>query len=189
MIPRKMDQITALRPENAALIVVDVQGKLASLMHDREQLYRNLQILVKGARILELPVYWLEQYPEGLGPTIPEVAELLTGLEPMPKVCFSACGLEEFAQKLRAEGRQQILVCGIETHICVYQTVRDLLADGYHVQVVADAVSSRTAGNRQIGLDRMAGLGAHITSVEMALFELLRQADTPPFKEIARLVR
>jgi len=107
----------------------------------------------------------------------------------MPKVCFSACGLEEFADRLRSARCRQILVCGIETHICVYQTARDLLADGYHVQVVADAVSSRTAANRQIGLDRMAALGAHITSVEMALFELLRQAGTPPFKEIARLVR
>jgi len=186
---RRTEEITVLQPESTALVIVDVQGKLASLMHDREQLYLNLQILVKGARILELPIFWLEQYPEGLGPTIPEVAELLSGLEPMPKVCFSACGLEEFADKLRSGGRWQILICGIETHICVYQTARDLLADGYHVQVVADAVSSRTAGNRQIGLDRMAALGAHITSVEMALFELLRQAGTPPFKEIARLVR
>ena len=178
-----------LQPEKTALVLVDVQGKLATLMHDREQLYDNLQILVKGARILELPIFWLEQYPEGLGPTIPELAELLPDLEPMPKVCFSGCGLEEFAQKLRSARRQQILVCGIETHICVYQTVRDLLVGGYHVQVVADAVSSRTAANRQIGLDRVAALGAQITSVEMALFELLREAGTPPFKEIARLVR
>jgi len=185
----RVGEIAVLQPESAALVVVDVQGKLASLMHDREQFYSNLQILARGARILELPIYWLEQYPEGLGPTIPEMSELLTDLEPMSKVCFSGCGLDEFAEKLRSGGRQQILVCGLETHICVYQTVRDLLADGYHVQVVADAVSSRTAGNRQIGLDRMARLGAHLTSVEMALFELLGKAGTPPFKEIARLVK
>ena len=178
-----------LNPENTALIVVDVQGKLATLMHQKEQLYRNLQILIQGARILELPILWLEQYPKGLGPTIPEVAELLVGQRPVAKTCFSGCGQPEFGQQLRASGRRQLLLAGIETHICVYQTARDLLAQGYHVEVVADAVSSRTPENRQIGLDKMAQHGAEITSVEMVLFELLREAGTPPFKEIAPLVK
>lgn len=178
-----------LRPDSAGLVVVDVQGKLATLMHEREELYRNLQILIGGARVLELPVFWLEQYPEGLGPTIPEVGELLTDLEPVPKVCFSGCGQGEFLRQVRASGRHQLLLCGIEAHICVYQTARDLLAGGYHVEVVADAVSSRTAGNLEIGLQRMTRAGAAITSVEMALFEMLRAAGTPQFKEIARLVK
>lgn len=178
-----------LKPDNTALVLIDVQGKLASLMHQREQLYRNLEILIKGAQVLELPILWLEQYPQGLGPTIPEVAELLKDQQPLAKVCFSACGLPEFSQALRASGRRRVLLAGIETHICVYQTCRDLLDQGYQVEVAADAVSSRTAENKKTGLDRMVQAGAVLTSVEMALFELLRVAGTPQFKEIARLVK
>ena len=178
-----------LSTDDTALVIIDVQGKLATLMHEREELYRNLQMLIRGARILALPVLWVEQYPEGLGPTIPEVAELLADQEPLPKTCFSACGLTEFQQRLAHSGRRQVLVAGIETHICVHQTARDLLDAGYHVEVVADAVSSRTAENRQVGLDRMVRAGANLTSVETALFELLREAGTPQFKEIARLVK
>lgn len=174
---------------NTALVLIDIQGKLATLMHDREQLYASLQILVQGARALELPIVWLEQYPKRLGPTIPEVADLLPDLEPLPKVCFSACGLEAFRSRLRDTGRRQLLLAGIETHICVYQTGRDLLAGGYYLEVVADAVSSRTADNRRLGLERLAAAGAQITSVEMCLFELLREASGPAFKEIARLVK
>jgi nicotinamidase-related amidase len=178
-----------LTAENTALVLIDVQGKLATLMHQREQLYRNLQILIQGVRILELPVLWLEQYPQGLGPTIPEVTKLLPDRQPIPKLCFSGCGQPEFGDALRATGRRQLLVAGIEAHICVYQTTRDLLAQGYHVEVVADAVSSRTPENRQVGLDRMAREGAGLTCVEMSLFELLREAFGPQFKEIARLVK
>ena len=178
-----------LVPEKAALVLIDVQGKLATLMHRREELYRNLQILIKGVQVLEIPIFWLEQYPEGLGPTIPEVAQLLPDQQPMSKLCFSGCGQEEFMDRLRDSGREQLLLAGIETHICVYQTARDLLAQGYHVEVVADAVSSRTSENRRIGLERMARAGAWITSVETALFELLRQAGTQQFREIVRLVK
>lgn len=178
-----------LRPERTALVLIDIQGKLATLMHEREALYRNLQILIRGSQILQLPIFWLEQYPQGLGPTIPEVAELLLNQQPLAKLCFSACGLDAFMERLRASGRKQLLLAGIETHICVYQTACDLLALGYQVEVVADAVSSRTPENRRLGLERMARAGAGITSVETCLFELLRRAGTPQFKEIARLVK
>ncbi len=178
-----------LQKEKTALALIDVQGKLATLMHEREELYRKLQILVKGSRSLELPVLWMEQYPEGLGPTIPEVAELLSDQQPISKLCFSACGQQEFREGLRASGRDQVIVAGIESHICVYQTARDLLDDGYHVEVVADAVSSRTPENKLIGLEKMRKAGAEITSVETALFELLREAGSPQFKEIAKLVK
>ena len=178
-----------LNPDNTVLALIDIQGKLASLMHQKEQLYRNLEILIKGIQVLEVPVLWLEQYPQGLGPTIPEVAELLPGRQPMAKLCFSACGLPEFSQALRAGGRRRVLLAGIEAHICVYQTCREQLDQGYQVEVVADAVSSRTAENKQLGLDRMVQAGAVRTGVEMALFELLRVAGTPQFKEIARLVK
>ena len=172
-----------------ALVLIDVQGKLAGLMHEKEALFRNLRILVQGCRALDVPVFWLEQYPEGLGPTVPEIAELLEGEEALAKLCFSACGQDEFAGRLRASGRRQILLAGIETHICVYQTACDLLREGYRVEVVEDAVSSRTAANRAIGLRKMEQLGARSSSVEMALFELLRRADDPRFKAVARLVK
>jgi nicotinamidase-related amidase len=178
-----------LQPDNTALILIDIQGKLATLMHQREQLYANLEILVRGAQALELPILWLEQYPRGLGPTIPEIAQLLPDQSPLAKTCFSACGLTEFRDQLQQLRRRQLLVAGIETHICVYQSARDLLGAGYHVEVVADAVSSRTAENREIGLDRMARSGADLTSVEMCLFELLGQAGGAAFRTIAGLVK
>ena len=178
-----------LNRENTALVLIDIQGKLAELMHEREALYRNLQILTKGAQALKLPILWLEQYPKGLGPTIPQVAELLPDQQPLAKTCFSACGLDAFRDPLRATGRRQILLAGIESHICVYQTARDLLDAGYHVEVVADAVSSRTAENGTLGLARMAQAGAEITGVEMCLFELLQQAGSAEFKKIATLVK
>ncbi len=178
-----------LKVREAVLVVVDVQGKLAESMYERDRLYQNLRTLIKGCQVLQIPRLWLEQYPKGLGPTVPEVAELLAGGSPIAKVSFSGCGQTEFVEHLREHGRQQVLIAGIEAHVCVYQTVRDLLKDGYHVEVVADAVSSRTAENRQIGLDRMARAGAAITSVEMALFELMEKAGTPEFKEIVGLVK
>ena len=178
-----------LQKEMTALALIDVQGKLATLMDGREELYRQLQILVKGAQALELPIFWMEQYPEGLGPTIPELAELLPDQQPLAKLCFSACGQEEFLNGLQKSGRRQVIVAGIETHICVYQTARDLLDEQYQVEVVADAVSSRSAANKAIGIEKMRRAGAGITSVETVLFELLREAGTPQFKEIARLVK
>ena len=178
-----------LRVDDTALAIIDVQGRLAPIVHEKEDLYRNLQILINGAKILELPVLWLEQYPKGLGPTIPEVADLLEGQQPLEKLCFSACGQEQFPEKLRESGRNQVLIAGIETHVCVYQTTRDLLDRGYHVEVVADAVSSRTVESKDLALTRIRDEGASVTSVEMALFELLRTAEAAQFKEIARLVK
>ncbi len=178
-----------LKTNNTVLVLIDIQGKLASLMHDKETLYANVQTLIKGAQILGLPILWLEQYPKGLGPTIPEISELLQGQEPLAKTCFSAYGLEEFRQALGKTRRRQILLAGIETHICVYQTARDLLDSGFYVEAVADAVSSRTAQNNAIGLEKMLHCGAQITSVEMCLFELLQKAGRAQFKEIAALVK
>ena len=178
-----------LKTSDTALAIIDVQGRLASIVHEKEELFRNLQILIEGAKALELPILWLEQYPKGLGPTVPEVADLLPGQKPLEKLCFSACGQEHFPEKLRESGRRQVLIAGIETHVCVYQTTRDLLDRGYHVEVVADAVSSRQPENKRIALARIRDEGAAVTSVEMALFELLRTAEAAQFKEIARLVK
>ena len=178
-----------LKTSDTALAIIDVQGRLASIVHEKEELFRNLQILIGGAKALELPILWLEQYPKGLGPTVPEVADLLPGQKPLEKLCFSACGQEHFPEKLRESGRRQVLIAGIETHVCVYQTTRDLLDRGYHVEVVADAVSSRQPESKQIALARIRDEGAAVTSVEMALFELLRTAEAAQFKEIAQLVK
>ncbi len=176
--------------EDTMLVIVDVQGKLAQLMADKEELFANLERLIRGADVLELPILWTEQYPKGLGPTIQPLAELLAPTrQPMPKVSFSCCGCPAFVEALQATGRRQVLLAGIETHVCVYQTTADLLSAGYEVQVMGDAVSSRTARNREIGLQRMRDLGAAVTSVEMALFELQRVARGDRFRALARIVR
>ncbi|OED47245.1 hydrolase [Endozoicomonas sp. (ex Bugula neritina AB1)] len=178
-----------LNPEDAALVIVDVQGKLASLMHERESLYKNLVAMVKGARALKLPILWMEQLPEKLGSTIPEVANELEGLQPMSKSTFSCCMNSGFIEALEMSNRDQILVVGIEAHICVYQTAMDLLSAGVHVEVVTDAVSSRTDVNKQVALDKLATAGAELTSVEMCLFELMQTADHPLFREVSRLIK
>jgi nicotinamidase-related amidase len=178
-----------LTTSETVLVVIDVQGKLAAAMHDRERLLDALQRLIQGARVLALPVLWLEQNPAGLGSTVPEISALLSGLVPIAKRCFSACGSARFLRELKALRRPQVLLAGIEAHVCVYQTARDLRQAGYRVEVVADAVSSRTPENKAIGLEKMRLAGVGVTSVETALFELLRVAEGVAFKEILRLVR
>ena len=162
-----------LSKQHSLLHIIDVQGRLFDVMHDRENLRNNMVKLVKGINILEIPIVWMEQYPKGLGPTITELSELLGNNSPMEKMCFSSCRKPEFIEELRLQGRNQIIVMGIEAHVCVYQTVKGLLTRGFQVSVVADAISSRSDKNYQIGLRAMEAEGARITSVEMALFELL----------------
>ena len=178
-----------LDEKNCCLVVVDVQGKLAQLMHDKEGLYKNIRILIQSAKILNIPVLWCQQVPAALGPTVPEIAELLIGSQPINKSSFSCSGCEEFNDKLDQLGRKQVMLSGIETHVCVYQTAIDLLAKGYEVYVIADAVSSRMLDNKQIGLNRIAAVGVRISSTEMALFEVLKSADHPHFKQITKLVK
>ncbi|MHC4169907.1 MAG: hydrolase [Planctomycetota bacterium] len=175
--------------DDCCLAVVDVQGKLAQLMYGRDALFKNIQILIRAAQILEMPILWCQQVPDSLGPTIPEISELLVDLEPANKAVFSCCGTEQFNTRLNASRRGQLLLCGIEAHICVYQTAVDLLGKGFNVHVIADAVSSRTLENKQIALSRLAAEGVSISSVEMALFELLRTAKHPEFRQIAKLVK
>jgi nicotinamidase-related amidase len=179
-----------LAADESVLVVVDVQGKLAQLMHEKEALFDALGRLVRGSLALELPVLWMEQNPEGLGATVPEVASVMPGdLTPIPKLSFSCWGEPRFIEALEATARRQVLLCGIEAHVCVYQTARDLLEEGYEVHVVADAVSSRKALNRDVALGRMSQLGAALTTVEGALFEMLGAADGPAFKEILDIVK
>jgi nicotinamidase-related amidase len=181
--------ILMLELNQSVLVLVDVQGKLATLMHFRDALVKSLRQLIQGAQVLGLPIVWLEQNPAGLGPTIPEIAELLGDNKPIAKFSFSACGEERFLVALGDLGRRQVLLAGIETHVCVYQTAIDLLARGYEVQVVADAVSSRTPENKKIGLQRMCEAGVSLTSVEMALFELVKVARGDVFKKLLGIVK
>ncbi|MBF0203476.1 MAG: hydrolase, partial [Desulfamplus sp.] len=163
--------------ENTVLVIIDVQGKLAQLMYKKEELFESLQTLIKGISILEVPVIWVEQLPEKIGPTIPEVAnlmeELMPDVKPIPKKSFSCCGNAQFMEKFNSINRKQVLVVGIESHICLYQTAVELLESGYEVQVVADCVSSRTKENKQIGIKRIVQAGGSMTSTEMIIFELM----------------
>jgi nicotinamidase-related amidase len=171
------------------LAVIDVQEAFRPAVLDFDEVARNTAVLVQGARRLDVPVLVTEQYPKGLGSTVPEVAEHLGGIAPLQKMCFSAIDADGFHARLSETERDQVLLCGIESHVCVNQTAEDLLADGFEVHVATDAVSSRTERNRDLGLHKMEQAGAHLTSVETALFELLRAAGTPEFKDVQRLVR
>jgi nicotinamidase-related amidase len=178
-----------LNRENTALVLIDIQEKLFQVIHAKEALLTNLQKLVKGARVLNVPILWAEQNPKGLGPTIPELRELLTELQPIEKRSFSCCGQQQFVKQLKKAQCKQVLAAGIEAHVCVFQTVMDLCGLGYEVQVVKDGVSSRCAENMQVGLDRIKGSGVVLTSVEMALFELLKVAEGDEFKQILKIVK
>ncbi len=171
------------------LIVTDIQGKLASLMDERESLFRNAAILIEGMKILNAPILWIEQHPRGLGPTVPEIASRLEGLAPLPKQTFSSMRNAAILAEFKRLNRRQAILIGIETHVCVYQTAMDLIAMDVEVHVPEDAVSSRIARNRRIGLDMIARAGGHPTSVETALFEMLGIAEGNEFKRIIQLVK
>lgn len=178
-----------LKKEETVLVLVDIQGKLAQIVDESEFVISNIAKVVQGANVLQLPILWLEQYPKGLGHTVEEIAQHLTEQTPIEKVTFSAYQTEEFVQALEQTGRKKVLLAGIETHICVYQTAMDLLQYGYEVEVLADCVSSRTAGNREVGIQKMLQLGAGITSVEMCLFEMQQIAKGDSFKAISGIVK
>jgi nicotinamidase-related amidase len=178
-----------LRLDDAFLILIDVQGKLWNVMFEKEALLENTQRLVKGLTLLGVPIMLTEQNPRGLGPTVPDLSQLIPEVKPLPKFCFSCCQNQEFQDAVTSLKRRQALVCGIEAHICVHQTTLELLNNGYEVQVVADAVSSRTLRNRDIALARMESEGAKLTTTEMALFELLKTAENSKFKDLSRIIK
>ncbi|MFH2008331.1 MAG: hydrolase [bacterium] len=178
--------------DRAALLVIDIQTRLCTAMHpDRLQLLRrNAVTLIRAARVLGLPILVTEQYPKGMGPTLPDLREALPEGQPIQeKLHFSCCGDDGFTAALEETGRDQILVTGMETHVCVFQTARDLARAGRAVYVPQDAVISRTAENHDIGLRLLERAGATRTSTEAALFDLLQVAGTPEFKAIAPLIR
>jgi len=186
-----------LNSNNTTLVLIDVQEKLEPAMHERETLVRNLTKLVQGMKSLQIPVFWLEQTPDKLGRTIPALRSLLEPATPFTKNSFSCGGCTSFTQALAASGRRQVLIAGIETHVCVYQTAVALIRDSYAVEVVADAVSSRRPLDHAIGLEKIRDCGrhsvgsgqGHMTTVETALFELMRTAGHERFRDILKIVK
>ncbi|MDX9758713.1 MAG: hydrolase [Bacteroidota bacterium] len=176
-------------PNHSLLLVIDVQGRLADLVWRADIIQNNIRILLEGMNVLDVPVVATEQYPKGLGPTVPPIAALLGDAAPIEKNTFSCCGEFAFETKLVELHKTEIIVCGIETHVCVYQTVRDLIGLGYTVHLVTDAVSSRTEENWKLGVEVCTALGAKRTSTEMLLFEMLERAGTDQFKAISKLVK
>jgi nicotinamidase-related amidase len=177
-----------LKKEDAVLVFIDVQGRLAELVDGAENLFRNLRRLLAGMNALAVPVIVTEQIPEKLGATRPEFQELISG-SPVSKSSFGCCGEPAFFQTLQKSGRKQVILCGIETHVCVYQTAMELLAAGYEVYIVTDAVSSRDPANKALALRRMENEGAKLTGTEMLLFELLGDAKAPEFKSILNFIK
>jgi nicotinamidase-related amidase len=178
-----------LEKENSLLVIIDVQEKLFKAMYGNETLRKNLIKIVMGMQSLDIPILWLEQNPKGLGPTIPEVAALLAPQKPISKLCFSSLRNQQFKRALYELRRNQILLVGIEAHVCVYQTALDLAESGYEVEVVVDAVSSRTEENKNIALHKMRDLDIKITSTEIALFEILKDAEGEQFRQILKIVK
>ena len=175
-----------LQAEQCALIVIDVQEKLLPPIWEKERLVRNVQLLIRLAGILNIPALVTTQYAKGLGNTVPDIASLLGGSSPVDKQTFSCFGSDAFCSLLkRLPGRRTtVLLCGMETHICVMQTALGALREGYLVHVASDAVSSRTELNWRIGLDRMRAAGAILSSAEMMSYELLRSSGVPAFREL-----
>jgi nicotinamidase-related amidase len=175
-----------LEPQHCALVVVDIQEKLLPPIFNKEALVKNSQLLIRLAKILDLPVMATTQYSKGLGPTVPEIASLLADVTPTDKLEFSCFGSDAFRSHLKAlpGDRNTVLLCGMEAHICVMQTALGALNEGYLVHVATDAVGSRAESNWKVGLDRMKSAGAVMSSTEMMMYELLRCSGTPAFKEL-----
>ncbi|REJ78393.1 MAG: hydrolase [Acidobacteria bacterium] len=185
-----MAHASILHPEQTVLAVVDYQEAFRGFIDQFEAVTPAIINIIRGFSVLGLPVLVTEQYPKGLGHTIAEVIEVLPELTPViEKTAFSSCGADPFEEHLRAAGAKQVLICGIETHICVSQTAHDLLDKGYQVHILTDAVGSRFPVNKEAGLEKMIASGAIPSSVEMALFELMRDSKHSCFRDIQAIIR
>lgn len=178
-----------LTPQNAALVVIDVQEKLMAAMARRAEVVTAADKLIRAARLLELPVLLTVQYAKGLGPVCAELAGATAGLTPLEKMAFSCCGSEAFARALKGLGRRRLVLCGVEAHVCVAQTALDLLAADHTVYIVADAVCSRREPDCAVALARLRDQGAVLTTAEAVVYELLREAGTPQFKQVLPLFK
>jgi nicotinamidase-related amidase len=177
-----------LEREHSALIVIDVQERFKPVISRWDETVANISKLIMGCKALHVPVLATEQYPKGLGRTVPEISGLLDS-PPMEKITFSCLGDGKVREKVRGLGRRQLLLCGIEAHVCVLNTALDAISEGYEVHYVADAISSRKQQDMEIAVERVTQSGAYLASTEMALFQLLKTAGSEEFKEISRIVK
>ncbi|WP_022850581.1 hydrolase [Limisalsivibrio acetivorans] len=179
-----------LKAYESALVVVDVQERLAPAMDNKvyERIKQNIIKLIKGFNIVDVPVFHTQQYSKGLGNTVPEIAELIEN-QHFEKVTFSCCGEKSFIEELKNAGVSSVVLTGMETHVCVLQTAIDLLQEGFKVHIAADAVCSRAKFNWEIGLRYMEKAGAIVTVTETVLFQLLEKAGTDEFKQVSKLVK
>lgn len=179
-----------LTPETSVLVIVDVQGKLAQIMDGAEALQQSLTTLIQGAQLFDIPILWLEQLPDKLGSTSPALQVILSkSASPIAKQHFSGWRCDAFREQLIKLNRPNVILAGIETHVCVYQTCYDLLAEQYEVHIVADAVSSRAQANKQLGIQMMTSRGAQLTNVESLLFELQHEAQGERFRALLTLIK
>ncbi|MCI0525127.1 MAG: isochorismatase family protein [Acidobacteria bacterium] len=184
-----MKHPSILDRRRAALAVIDMQEAFSNIIPDFAETAERVALMVEACKLLNLPIIVTEQYPKGLGRTSHAIAaHLPEGAAPIEKLSFSACDVEEFDTRLREHHAEQVMLCGIEAHICVSQTAHDLLRNGYQVHLLSDAVSTRLTRNREVAISKMAKAGAIISSIEMALFELC-PAGTPEFKQMQALVK
>ena len=183
-----MKKTGLINKETTALLVIDVQEKLMPVVQDAEQIFANVNRLIKGVTTINVPIVITEQYPKGLGNTCAEV-EIAEGIQPIEKICFSWIQSANVLEELKARNITSLIVCGVESHICVLKTTLEALEKNIEVHVVADAVSSRTTANKQLALERMRQSGAFIVSTEIILFQLIDEAGTDAFKTISRLIK
>ena len=185
-----MNHISQLAREHAALAVIDMQEAFRPVMQDFGEVAARIGKAVQGAQLLEVPVIVTEQYPRGLKHTAEEIlAHLPHESKAIEKICFSSCGAEDFQAQLASRNIKQVIVCGIEAHICVAQTVLDLLSRGLEVHLLVDCITSRKKENKDIALARLIQAGGVPSNLEMALFELMRTADSPQFKAVQSLIK
>jgi nicotinamidase-related amidase len=175
--------------ENTVLLVIDVQEKILPVIKESEHVVQNVLKLINGFKIMKTPIYLTEQYPKGLGPTDPRIKDALVGQEPIQKMTFSCYGAGNLFDELEKKNITKVVVCGIESHVCVLQTVLDLLANEFQVFLAADATSSRRKFDCEIALKRMEKNGAEITLTESILFEMLNVCGTEEFKAVSKLIK
>jgi len=175
--------------EAAALVVIDVQEKLFAHMAEKEKLTENLTKLIQFARIIKIPIVLTEQYPKGLGPTIPQIKALAPNLQPIEKLEFSCFGSQKFRETFATTQVKTLILSGIEAHICVAQTAIEGLENGFRTCVVEDATSSRNPEDKATAIQRMRQNGVTVVSTEMLIYELLKKAGTPEFRETLKLVK
>ena len=178
-----------LKKETTALLIIDLQERILPVIRNYEVVLENTIKLIKGFKTLQLPIYFTEQYPKGLGPTSKKVLSELEGYSAIHKMSFSCSGAGNLFDELHKKKLSQIVVCGVESHVCVQQTVLDLMANNFQANLAADAVSSRKEIDYKTALQRMLALGAEITTTESILFELLEVCGTPEFKEVSKIVK